>query len=179
MATSELVCAVIQEITITIAEEIRKIVEKKKNRRPRRWWVRPWIQRRNLFGASSQLLVELAEQDPDAYQKHLRMSEAQFSDLLMKVSPFIQRSDTCLRAAIPAKVKLHITLHYLATGSSFNTLSALYRVPVCTISLIIPEVCEIIYNVLQEFIQVRSFTKQKIMSYISLQLYSCIVNSLV
>jgi hypothetical protein len=52
---------------------------------------------------------------------------------------------------------LQITLHYLATGTCFRTLSALYRVPTCSISLMIPEVCKSIYDILDEFIQVSTF----------------------
>src|SRR5699024_6454894 len=96
-----------------LTEEYRKIVETTKKRRRRRWWVKPWIQRREQLGASTRLLVELAQEDPDSYRNHLRMSEAQFDFLLEKVSPSIQRSDTFLRAALPAKLKLQVTLHYL------------------------------------------------------------------
>jgi len=51
----------------------------------------------------------------------------------------IQKADTFLRPALPAKLKLQITLHYLATGTCFGTLSVLYRVPACSISLMIPD----------------------------------------
>ncbi|KAJ8932584.1 hypothetical protein NQ314_014575 [Rhamnusium bicolor] len=85
------------------------------------------------------------------------MSEAQFDFLLQKVSPSIQKADTFLRIALPAKLKLKVTLHYLATGTCFRTLSALYRVPACSISLMIPEVCKEIYGVLDEFIKISIF----------------------
>ena len=91
----------------------------------RRWWVKPWIGRREQLGASTQLLVELAAEDSDSYRNRLRMSEAQLDFLLQKVSPLIQKADTFLRTAFPSKLKLQITLHYLATGTSFRTLSAL------------------------------------------------------
>jgi len=109
------------------------------------------------LGASTQLLVELAAEDSDSYRNHLRMSEAQLDFLLQKVSPLIQKADTFLRPALPAKLKLQITLHYLATGTCFRNLSALYRVPTCSISLMIPEVCKAIYYILDEFIQVSTF----------------------
>jgi hypothetical protein len=92
--------------------------------------------------------VELAAEDSDSYSNHLRMSEAQLDFLLQKVSRLIQNADIYLRPALPAKLKLQITLHYLATGTCFHTLSALYRVPTCSISLMIPE----FYDILDEFI---------------------------
>jgi hypothetical protein len=68
----------------------------------------------------------------DSYRNHLRMSEAQLDFLLQKVSPLIQKAGTFLRPALPAKLKMQITLHYLATGTCFRILSALYRVPTCS-----------------------------------------------
>jgi len=43
-----------------LIKECQHILEKKiKNKRKkRRWWVKPWIMRRNTLGASNTLLVE-------------------------------------------------------------------------------------------------------------------------
>ena len=67
----------------------------------------------------------------------------------------IQQRDTNYRKAVAAEVKLAVTLRYLASGSSWDTLSYLYRVPKCTISKFIPEVCAAIFGSLQSSIQVR------------------------
>jgi hypothetical protein len=101
--------------------------------------------------------VELAAENSDSYRNHLTMSEAQLDFLLQKVSALIQKADIFFRSALPAKLKLQITLHYLATGTCFRSLSALYRVSTCSISLMIPEVCKAIYDILDEFIQVSTF----------------------
>jgi hypothetical protein len=69
--------------------------------------------------------VELAAEDSDSHRNNLRMSETQLDFLLQKVSPLMQKADTLLRPALPAKLKVQITLHYLATGTCFRTLSAL------------------------------------------------------
>ena len=143
MSATEIVSVGIELISLDLAEECRKILETRKKRRSRRWWVKPCIRRREQLGASSQLLVELSAEDSDRYRNHLRMSEVQLDFLLQKVSPLIQKADA-LRPALPAKLKLQITLHYLATGTCFRTLSALYRIPTCSISLMIPEVCKAI-----------------------------------
>jgi hypothetical protein len=49
----------VELISLAVAEECRKILEKRKKRRPRRRWVKPWIGRREQLGASTQLLVEI------------------------------------------------------------------------------------------------------------------------
>lgn len=137
-----------------VCEYLRKTIKNKKRRKPRRWWVRPWILRRKYEGASVKLLVELAREDLDAYKNHLRMSEQKFEELLQKVSPLIQKKNTLLRDSLPARVKLQVVLRYLATGDSFSSLSVLYRVPKNSISQFLPEVCKAIYESLEDFIQV-------------------------
>jgi len=120
----------------------------------RRWWVRPWIQRREELGASSRLLQELKEEDPETYRNVLRMTAPQFQELLELVEPLIKKQDTVFRQAIPCKTKLEITLRYLATGDSFRSLALLFRVPHNSISVFLPEVLSAIYEVLQPFIKV-------------------------
>jgi hypothetical protein len=64
--------------------ECQYIIEKKKKKRL--WWVKPWIMRRNILGASNALLIEWTSEDRDMYKNHLRMSQEQFVELLSKVS---------------------------------------------------------------------------------------------
>ena len=52
-------------------------------------WVRPWILRRKIYGASGTLQKELWEEDPEAYRLHLRMSQSLFEEFLDNVSPLI------------------------------------------------------------------------------------------
>ncbi|XP_072387073.1 uncharacterized protein [Diabrotica undecimpunctata] len=59
-----------------------------------------------------------------------------------------------MREALPARLKLQITLRFLATGDSYASLEALYRVPKCSISLFLPEVLDAIYEGLQDYIKV-------------------------
>lgn len=110
------------------------------------------------------LLKELAIEDKAGYKNFLRMSEAMFNELLSKVRPKIFKQDTNMREAIPAEIKLQITLRYLATGDSYSSLAYLYRVPKNTISNFMKNVLEEIYSALQEFIKV-SLTKQPIFFY--------------
>lgn len=137
-----------------VCECLENVIRNRKKRKPRRWWVRPWILRRRYEGASVKLLVEWARDDLDTYKNHLRMSEEKFEELLLKVSTSIQKKKTLLRDALPARLKLQVTLKYLATGDSFPSLSALYRVPKNSISQFLPDVCKAIYHSLEDFIKV-------------------------
>ena len=62
--------------------------------------------------------------------------------------PYITKKTTHLREPITTEEKLAVTLRYLATGESFNSLMYQYRIHRSTISQFIPEVCKAIYKVL-------------------------------
>ncbi|XP_030751259.1 uncharacterized protein LOC115878794 [Sitophilus oryzae] len=96
------------------------------------------------------LLKELEQEDEVCYKNFLRMSAADFRYLLDKIKFVIEKQNTHMRNSIPAAERLAITLRFLATGDSYHSLMYLFRIPVCTISRIIPEVCSAIYNVLKK-----------------------------
>lgn len=74
------------------------------------------------------------------------------------MAPIITKKTTHLREPISASERLALTLRYLATGESFSSLQYVFRIPPCTISGIVPEVCDAIYNVLKaDFMKVTVF----------------------
>lgn len=77
-----------------------------------------------------------------------------FEYLLPKVSPIISKKDTPKRDAIPAKVRLAITLRFLASGDSFESLHFLFKVSSSIISRIVPEVCMALNEALKDQIKV-------------------------
>jgi len=117
--------------------------------------MRKWIRRRETREASALLLKELSVEDPQEYRLCLRLTSGSFETLLNLIAPVIQRTDTKLRDALPARVKVEITLNFLATGNSYRTLQHLFRVPKPSISNFVPEVCEAIFEALKDFIKVR------------------------
>lgn len=126
---------------LLIALKVRK---KKKSRRKRRIWVRPWIARRSERGVNNTLLEELRLEDIKSYKLYLRMDEVVFNYILSKVAPLISKQETHFRCSISAKDRLLVTLRYLATGESYSSLQFLTRIPQCTLSFIIPETCRAI-----------------------------------
>ena len=132
------------------------LINSNDNRRKRRVWVREWVKRRNVLGASNTICKELSIEDQGGYRNFLRMDPNMFSFLLNKVTATIQKSDTFMRRAIPAESKLHVTLRFLATGDSFSSLQYLFRIPKNTISKFVPEVLDAIYNALFDYIEVRT-----------------------
>lgn len=141
---------------LIICDMLRKEILKMKLKalKKKRLWVRQWISRRNMVGASNSLCYELRNEDPSSYKNFLRMDNYLFEYLLDKVKSLIQKEDTFFRKAIPARTKLEIVLRFLATGNSFTCLQYLFRVPKNTISTFVPDVCDAIYTALKEFIKV-------------------------
>ena len=78
-----------------------------------------------------------------------------------------------LRDALPAKLKLEVTLSFLSTGNSYRSLSHLFRIPESSISKCVPEVCREISRALKDTIKVRiiSFLLLREISFYNVALY--------
>ena len=111
--------------------------------------MKAWVARRGKFGASDNLLRELAIEDPAGY-----MNETKFEELLVLIAPAIKKQDTVMRSSISCKTKLHITLRFMASGDSFHSLGLLFRVLHSTISVFLPHVLAAIYEALAPHIKV-------------------------
>lgn len=122
-------------------------------RRDRRYWVRPSLRARQKYSGSD-LLNDLNKDDTEgntmnyeircdgSFKNFLRMSSVDFEYLLAAVGQIISKQDTTFRDAIPAREKLAITLRFLASGDSYQSLSYLFKVSKSSISLCIPLVCD-------------------------------------
>lgn len=99
-------------------------------------------------------LAELLAEPSGQFDNFTRMSASDFEYLLEKVSPLISKKDTLKRDAIPAKIRLAITLRFLATGDSFDSLHYLFKVSGSIVSKIVPEVCIALNEVLKDQITV-------------------------
>lgn len=120
----------------------------------KRLWTRPWLLRRDVRGATATLLREFETEDLREYRSFMRLGLEQFDSLLKAITPKIQKTDTVLRAAIPAKVKLQVTLCFLATGASYRFLQYFFRVSQPAITKFIPDVLDAIYEHLKDYIKV-------------------------
>ncbi|KAJ8956831.1 hypothetical protein NQ318_014245 [Aromia moschata] len=134
----------------TAAALIIAISRKQRRERTRkRIWIKEWIARRPALGAYTMLLDELRSEDPKQLKHFPRMSETDFNFLLQLVSDKISKLNSNMRDSIKARERLALTLRFLATGDSYHSLMYLFRIPVCTISKIIPECCEAVNEVLK------------------------------
>eukprot|EP00795_Rhopilema_esculentum_P003927 gene3927-15253_t len=77
------------------------------------------------------------------------MNTETFEELLSKMKPFIEKNTTIMRMPIKADEKLAVTLHFSATGESFESLQYQFRIHKSTICKFVPCVCEAIYKTLK------------------------------
>ena len=71
-------------------------------------------------------------------------------ELLEKVTPYIRKKTTHLRLPISPEEKVALTLRFLATGESYQSLMYQHRVCDKTISKFIPEVADAKFSVLKD-----------------------------
>ncbi|XP_068701339.1 putative nuclease HARBI1 [Montipora foliosa] len=85
------------------------------------------------------------------------MDSVLFDELCEKLTPLIGKKNTVMRDAISVHDRLCVTLRFLASGCSYQDLMYSFCISVSSISKIIPEVCEALYNVLRdEYLQLPS-----------------------
>ncbi|XP_057302741.1 uncharacterized protein LOC130636907 [Hydractinia symbiolongicarpus] len=140
---------VILILTLSLAVKVKTSQCKKKKQR-KRFWVRPWLLDRQTKGACNSILSELRLQDTEHFRYYLRMNTETFVELLEKVRPYITKQTTSCRKPISAEEKLSVTLRFLATGESYQSLMYQFRMSDKTISLFVPIVARAIYRVLKK-----------------------------
>lgn len=106
-------------------------------------------------------LDELLAEPSGEFDNFVRMSVNDFEYLLQKISPIIAKQDTDWRDAISARIRLAVTLRYLATGDSYKSLHHLFKISTQIISKIIPEVCSALIEVLKDLVKVNKSKVKK------------------
>ena len=138
------------DAALALALVARQDRRRRLRRRRQRVWTRPWLLRRPNLGHFDALLRELRLEDEASFRNYLRMDARMFQELVERVGPHLQKEDTFWRKALTPEIRLAVTLRYLATGDSYKSLQYGFRVAHNTISFIIPETCEAIYQVYKD-----------------------------
>lgn len=123
---------------------------KRKYRKKRCCWVRPWLSRRTEVSQYKLLMEELRLRDEKSFKNYTRMNPDQFFEILNRVQPRIEKTNTKFRKSIPPGVRLAVTLRFYATGNNYKSLSYGFRVAPNTISIIVTEVTEAIIEEFSE-----------------------------
>lgn len=126
------------------------------NRKRKRKTTRYWKRELYVNGQEIQcnFYNKLVAEDDALLRNFTRVSKEDFQYLLEKMSPMIKKYDTNFRESITPRVRLLVTLRYLATGDSYSSLMYPFRISEPSISRIIPEVCRALMDLLHDFVRV-------------------------
>jgi len=103
----------LQFITVVVA---CMLIQRKRKRR-RKYWVKPWIQMRNVSGAYHALFNQLLTTDMQSFQNFMRMDFVAFEELLSRVEARLIKQQTRMIQSISPRERLCIAVRYLATGN--------------------------------------------------------------
>lgn len=133
-----------KQFIITVYALVKDAEEKKKRKKRRSVWVRPYLLRRRTHGHYGNLMKELAVEDPVLYRNFTRVEEELFNEIVERLRPHIEKTRTFMREPLDVGVRVAITLRFLATGNSYKSLGYAFRVAPNTISKIVPDTCKAI-----------------------------------
>ncbi|KAH7961666.1 hypothetical protein HPB52_011193 [Rhipicephalus sanguineus] len=114
-------------------------LNRRRRRRRRTMWVREIFLSRAVDGDFHNLFARLRSGDTALFYNFVRMSPQQFDFLESLVRPLIQVQETPLRESLSSAERLAITLRYLASGNSYQSLSYSFRVGKSTVSGLVPK----------------------------------------
>ena len=110
------------------------LINDTQNRKKPRYWVSSLLKRRVNYD-TEELLHDLNTDDVglngelrSSFHNFTRMSSTDFELLTNLLGPKIAKKNTNYREAISVKARLALTLRYLATGDSFQSLKYLFKV---------------------------------------------------
>ncbi|XP_035673121.1 protein ALP1-like [Branchiostoma floridae] len=104
-------------------------------------------------------MAELRNEDPTAFHIFMRMPIAMYDELLERVTGRLTKKATFMRDPLDPGLKLALTIQHLVSGNTYASMKFSWRVPKCTISLVVREVCEaIIATYLDELMVCPTYT---------------------
>lgn len=116
MATQQLIR--LQQINQQAAFMAVVLYRRIRQRRRRRYWIRPWIARRPQFGDFENLMAELERESQGDFVAYLRMEPAMFHELVQRLTPRLTKQDTNWRKSLNPGLKIAVTLRYRWAAAS-------------------------------------------------------------
>ncbi|XP_046991288.1 uncharacterized protein LOC124596259 [Schistocerca americana] len=143
-----------EEVLAAAALALIILAKRRKERRKKtkRCWVQPWLQTRDEEGRGiyNTLMNEERPEDPLEFSRFVRMDCACFDKLLSFIGVHIRKANTVMRDSISPTQRLAVTLQYLTTGETYQSLSVAHRISVPCISKMVMEVCSAICSTLKD-----------------------------
>lgn len=137
-----------------LSDEIDEMEEEEENQEAgeaqpkRKMWMKPWLKARDALDGPMLLYKEIQDSDLEKFSNTFRMTPEMLQDLLHVLGPRIAKQDTMFRKSIGPEKRLMVTIRYLTSGANFHVLEDIFRIHHSTISKIVPEVCNAIWDCL-------------------------------
>ena len=119
-----------------------------KKRKSKTFWVRKLFKERKSSRFFHVLTKELEMFDQEYFLRFLRISPNRYEHMLSIVYPELQCQRTHFREPISPSERLTLTLRYLASGESQQSLSFAFRISCTALSNILADTCEKIWKTL-------------------------------
>ena len=133
---------------------------------------------REYFNKNKNTILEDLQCDGGIFFKiFTRMSLDDFTIILNLIRPEVSKRNTVMREAIPAEIRLAITIRYLATRDSYVSLSFLFMISKKSIMCIICESVRAINGAIKDCMKVCSDTNNIHVLFISkgfVNAYKCV-----
>ena len=127
---------------LILLEEFTDSEEELDVKSKRRGKTRNWIKRREERGFFHNIFSELSAEDSGSFREMMRMSKEDFNYVLSQIAIEITpKQVTGGHSVIGPKIRLALTLRFLATVETYRSLSFQFRISRAAISYIIVEVC--------------------------------------
>ena len=134
-------------IVISLDDSLKKRNSTKK-RKSKRFWVYKVFKERKSSGFLHVLTKKLERFDREYFFRFLRMFPDRYEHLLPIVGPELQRQSTHIRKPISPSERLTVTLRYLESRESQQSLNFTFRISRTAISNILEDTCEKIWKTL-------------------------------
>ncbi|CAK1595725.1 unnamed protein product [Parnassius mnemosyne] len=128
-----------------------------KKKKKRSYWMRETLKARGKYSATD-YLKDLGIDG--CLKDFIRMNSSEFEYLQNLVGVKIGKRDTNFRKSVSVTERFAVTLRFLSTGSSYKSLGNVFKLSDQVISIIMPEVCEALNEVLQEYIQIPTIPQE-------------------
>ena len=136
---------------------LKKLMDSDK-KKPHRGKTRSWIKRRRDRGYFNNIIRELRIEDRFGFREMFRMDVIDFEYVLGKISDIISPKER-LGGTDPIRSveRLALTLRFLITCETFQSLSFQFRISVNVVSYIVKSCCKAIFErMASEFLKVSS-----------------------
>ena len=141
-------------VTLVVLNELMDSDDEK----PQRGKTRNWIKRRHERSYFNNIIQELRIEDRFGFREMLRMDVTDFENILAKISDIISPKERLGETnPVQADERLALTLCFLATGETFQSLCFQYRISLNAVSYIFKGFCKaIVERMASDFIKVPS-----------------------